>query len=143
MFMGEYQHSIDGKGRIIVPSRFREELGESFIATKGLEHCLFLYPQSEWSLLEQRMHDMPLNKAETRAFLRLFLSGATECEIDKQGRVLLPVGLRNFARLKHDVVVIGVGKRVEVWAAEEWQQFCAEAEQSFEQIAENIVDIPL
>lgn len=139
--MGEYQHSIDPKGRLIIPARFREALGDRFIATKGLDNCLFLYPLSEWQVIEEKLKTLPFTKADARAFVRFFFSGATECEVDKQGRILLPGNLREFARIERDVVIIGVSTRVEVWSKEEWEKYSQQAEQSYEEIAEKIVDL--
>ena len=141
--MGEYHHAIDSKGRLIIPARFREGLGDLFVATKGLDHCLFLYPLSEWETIEKKLKTLPFTKADTRAFVRLFFSGASECEIDRQGRILLPAKLREFARINRDVVIIGVSNRVEIWAKEEWDRFSQEAEQAYENIAESIVDLGL
>jgi len=143
MFMGEFQHSIDDKGRVIIPAKFREGLGDKFVATKGLDNCLFLYPQAEWENLEQKLKALPFTKADARAFVRFFFSGATECETDRQGRILIPGNLRGYAKLERDVVVIGVSSRVEIWSKEEWNRYSQEAEQSYEQIAEKIVDFDL
>ena len=112
MFMGEYQHSIDEKGRLIVPARFREELGLNFVVTRGLDNCLFVYPKPEWQNLEQKLKSLPLTNASARSFVRFFFSGAGECELDKQGRILLPLNLREYARLDREVVLIGVSSRV-------------------------------
>ncbi len=143
MFMGEYQHAIDPKGRLIIPARFREALGDKFVATKGLDSCLFVYPGEEWRQLEQKLKTLPFTRADARAFVRFFFSGATECEIDKQGRILLPANLREYAKLDKDVVVLGVSNRVEIWSAEEWQQYSSKAEATYEEIAEKIVDFDL
>lgn len=143
MFMGEFNHALDSKGRLIIPARFREGLGDTFIATKGLDHCLFLYPMSEWETIEKKLKALPFTKADTRAFVRLFFSGASECEVDKQGRILLTAKLREFARINRDVVIIGVSTRVEVWAKEEWKRFSQEAEETYESVAESIVDLGL
>ena len=114
MFMGEYNHSIDQKGRIIVPAKFREELGEEFVMTLGLDGCLFVYPNSEWETFVEQLKKLPGNR-EVRQLQRYFLAGATNCELDKQGRILIPSNLRDFAALEKDVVLIGVGGRVEIW----------------------------
>jgi len=143
MFMGEYQHSIDTKGRLIIPAKFRERLGEKFIATKGLDHCLFLYPMSEWETIEQKLKNLPFTRADVRAFVRLFFSGAAECELDRQGRILLSSNLRQFARIERDVVIIGVSSRVEIWALEEWNRYNQQAEEAYENIAESIVGLDL
>ncbi|ANF97697.1 division/cell wall cluster transcriptional repressor MraZ [Paenibacillus bovis] len=143
MFMGEYQHNIDDKGRIIIPAKFRELLGPSFVVTRGLDHCLFVYPMEEWSLLEQKLKSLPLMKADARAFTRFFFSGALEGEWDKQGRVNLPVNLRQYARLEKECVIIGVSNRVEIWSQAIWEQYYNESEQSFNEIAEKLVDFDL
>ncbi|MFA5881349.1 MAG: division/cell wall cluster transcriptional repressor MraZ [Eubacteriales bacterium] len=143
MFMGEFQHTIDVKGRLIVPSKFRDSLGERFVATKGLDNCLFVYPAEEWQQLEQKLKSLPFTRADARAFVRFFFSGATECEIDKQGRILLPANLREYAKLEKDVVVLGVSNRVEIWSSGEWEKYSSKAEATYEEIAEKIVDFDL
>lgn len=140
MFMGEYQHSIDDKGRIIIPSKFREELGQTFIATRGLDNCLFVYPMNEWAVLEQKLKTLPLMKSDARAFTRFFFSGATECELDKQGRVNIPAHLREYAKLDKDCMVLGVSGRVEIWSKETWSSYYSQSEQAFNEIAEKLVD---
>ncbi|HHW43759.1 division/cell wall cluster transcriptional repressor MraZ [Desulfofundulus thermobenzoicus] len=140
MFMGEYQHTIDAKGRLIIPARFREGLGEKFILTKGLDGCLFAYPPQEWAALEKKMRSLPFTKADARAFVRFFFAGACECEVDKQGRILIPGNLREYAGLEKDVVVIGVSSRVEIWSAGRWQSYNNQAAASVEEVAEKIVD---
>jgi len=141
MFLGEYQHSLDSKGRIIVPSRFREELGAKFIATKGLDNCLFLYPMEEWKIIEEKLTALPFTRADVRSFARFFFSGASELEIDKQGRILLPANLREYAGIEKDLIVIGVGARVEIWASHSWAQYNQTAANAYEEIAENLVGI--
>lgn len=141
MFMGEFEHSLDSKARIIVPSKFREGLGDMFVLTRGLDNCLFAYPMTEWNVIEAKLRELPLTKADARAFVRLFLSGATECEVDKQGRVVLPANLRSHAKIDKDVIVIGVSTRVEIWAKEVWEHYSEEAELDYEKIAENIVEL--
>lgn len=143
MFMGEYQHAVDGKGRMIVPAKFREGLGERFVVTRGMDNCLFVYPLSEWNILEQKLKALPFTRSDARAFMRFFFSGAAECELDKQGRILIPNNLREHAKLLKDVVVIGVSNRVEVWSQEVWDQYSEQAGLSFEDIAEKIIDIEL
>lgn len=139
--MGEYQHNLDDKGRLTIPAKFREALGESFVVTRGLDHCLFLYPQAEWARLEEKLKALPLTQRDARAFVRFLLSGATECELDKQGRIPLPASLREHAQLERDAVIIGVGTRVEVWNRENWRAYMQSAEGAFEEIAEKIVDL--
>lgn len=140
MFLGEYQHSIDEKGRIIVPSKFRDSLGPQFVVTRGLDHCLFVYPKDEWAALEQKLKTLPLMKSDARAFTRFFFSGATECELDKQGRVNIPNNLREYAKLDKDCVVIGVSNRVEIWSKAAWEGYFTESEETFNEIAEKLVD---
>ncbi len=143
MFMGEFQHNIDDKGRIIIPAKFRDLLGQSFVITRGLDHCLFVYPIEEWSLLEQKLKSLPLMKADARAFTRFFFSGATEGEWDKQGRVNVPANLRQYAKLDKECIIIGVSSRVEIWSRSVWEQYYNESEQSFNEIAEKLVDFDL
>lgn len=141
MFMGEFEHSLDIKQRLIVPSRFRDGLGDRFILTRGLDSCLFAYPMAEWAIIEAKLETLPLTKADARAFSRLFFSGATECEVDKQGRIVLPSNLRQHAKIDRELVVIGVSTRVEIWAKEIWQEYSGGAERDYEAIAENIVEL--
>lgn len=140
MFMGEYQHSIDDKGRMIIPAKFRDLLGTSFVVTRGLDQCLFIYPMQEWQVLEQKLKALPLMKSDARAFTRFFFSGATECEWDKQGRVNLPANLRQYAKLEKDCVVLGVSNRVEIWSKDTWEQYFQQSEDTFNEIAEKLVD---
>ncbi|MFY4773768.1 division/cell wall cluster transcriptional repressor MraZ [Metabacillus sp. RGM 3146] len=143
MFMGEYYHTIDIKGRMIVPSKFREGLGEVFVLTRGLDQCLFGYPMSEWTILEEKLKTLPLTKKDARAFTRFFFSGATECELDKQGRVNIAAPLLNYAKLEKECVVIGVSNRIELWSKPVWEQYVAQQEDSFEEIAENMIDFDI
>ncbi|MCD8124542.1 MAG: division/cell wall cluster transcriptional repressor MraZ [Lachnospiraceae bacterium] len=122
MFMGEYNHSIDAKGRLIMPARFREQLGESFVVTQGLDGCLFVYANEEWKLFEEKLKQLPLTNASARKFSRYFLAGAIQCEVDKQGRILLPAKLRAAAGLEKDVVLAGVGERIEIWDKQRWEE---------------------
>ncbi|NLL79675.1 MAG: division/cell wall cluster transcriptional repressor MraZ [Clostridiales bacterium] len=121
MFMGEYNHTIDAKGRLIIPSKFRESLGEAFVVTKGLDGCLFVYDEEEWKRLEEILKNLPLNSKDARQLVRFFLAGAMEAEVDKQGRILLPSNLREYAGLEKDVVLIGVASRVEIWSKERYE----------------------
>ncbi len=139
MFMGEYQHSVDAKGRLIVPAKFREALGETFVVTRGLDNCLFGYPMDEWRKLEEKLKGLPMTKKDTRAFARFFFSGATEVEIDKQGRINIPSTLMQHAHLIKECVVLGVSNRIEIWAKDAWETYFAESEQSFNEIAENMI----
>ena len=124
MFMGEYNHSIDAKGRMIVPAKFREQLGNEFVVTKGLDGCLFVYSNEEWHRIEENLRDKPLTSREARKFMRFFFAGAATCEVDKQGRILVPQTLREFAGLDKDVVLTGNLNRIEVWSKEKWSENC-------------------
>ncbi|WP_251549240.1 division/cell wall cluster transcriptional repressor MraZ [Neobacillus muris] len=139
MFMGEYHHSIDIKGRIIVPSKFREDLGDTFVLTRGLDQCLFGYPLSEWKEIEQKLKALPLTKKDARAFTRFFFSGATESELDKQGRVNVPAPLMQYAKLEKECVVLGVSNRIEIWSKQIWEEYFSQSEDSFAEIAENMI----
>lgn len=139
MFMGEYWHTVDAKGRMIVPAKFREGLGEQFVLTRGLDQCLFGYPMNEWKLIEEKLKALPLTKKDARAFTRFFFSGATECELDKQGRVNIASSLLNYAKLEKECVVIGVSNRIELWSKVIWEQYTEEQEDSFAEIAENMI----
>jgi MraZ protein len=139
MFMGEYHHSIDNKGRLIVPSKFREDLGEMFIITRGLDQCLFGYPLSEWAVIEEKLKGLPLTKKDARAFTRFFFSGATESELDKQGRINIPAPLLSYAKLEKECVILGVSNRIEIWSKPIWEDYFAESEESFAEIAENMI----
>ena len=122
MFMGEYNHTIDAKGRLIVPSKFREKLGEEFVVTKGLDDCLFVYPLDEWAHIEEAFRKVPLTNKKARDFVRFFFAGAASCEVDKQGRILLPPNLRSYAGLEKEIVSAGVLNRVEIWDKEKWEK---------------------
>jgi MraZ protein len=139
--LGEFRHAVDEKGRLTLPSRLREELGQPFVVTKGLDRCLFLYPVEEWGALEQRLRQLPLGQADARAFQRLFFAGAAECRCDAQGRVLIPAAHREYARLERDVVVVGVSTRAELWSADEWDRYADRAEESYEAIAERLTGL--
>ncbi|AKL95634.1 transcriptional reglator MraZ [Clostridium aceticum] len=135
MFIGEYNHSIDSKGRLSIPSRFREELGEHFIITKGLDNCLFLYPLEEWKVVEDKLKKLPMTNKDARAFVRFFFAGAAECELDHQGRIRVPNNLRQHALLEKEAVIIGVATRVEIWSIQQWQQYNDDANLSYDEIA--------
>ena len=136
MLIGEYEHSLDAKGRLIMPAKLRLDMGERFIVTKGLDGCLFAFSQNEWLNFETKLKSLPLSDKNARNFVRFFLSGATECEIDKQGRFLLPNNLRLAANLEKEVVIIGVGTRLEIWNKDIWAK-CDE-NISADEIAENM-----
>lgn len=141
--MGEYKHNLDTKGRIIVPSKFRELLDEQFIITRGLDRCLFAYTLDEWGRIEEKLKTLPLTKKDARKFTRLFFSGATNVEIDKQGRINIPQNLREYAGLLKDCTVIGVSNRIEIWDSVAWEDFYTESENNFEDIAEDLIDFDL
>lgn len=141
MLLGEYQHSIDAKGRVILPAKFREQIGDNCIATKGLEKCLFVYPKEEWTIIENKLKQLPLAKAEARAFVRFFFSGAAELECDKQGRVLIPGNLRDYATLDKEIVIIGVLNRIEIWDKLAWEDYNNQISPTVNQIAEQLVDL--
>lgn len=122
MFMGEYNHTIDPKGRLIIPSKFREQLGEEFVLTKGLDGCLSIYPMDEWEILEKQLRSLPLTNKNARIFSRFFVAGAASCELDKQGRILIPATLREFAGLEKDVVLTGNINRIEIWSKQKWSE---------------------
>ncbi|SDF07361.1 division/cell wall cluster transcriptional repressor MraZ [Sporolituus thermophilus] len=141
MLMGEYLHIIDTKGRLILPAKFRAELGDRLIATKGLDTCVFVYGLEEWAILENKLKQLPLAKPEARAFVRFFFAGAAELECDKQGRILLPNNLREYAQLDKDVVVIGVSNRVEIWSKKIWDDYNNQLGPTVAQMAEELVDL--
>ncbi|ABR49038.1 MraZ protein [Alkaliphilus metalliredigens QYMF] len=141
MFIGEYNHSIDSKGRLSVPSRFREELGDRFILTKGLDNCLFVYSMDEWKVLEDKLKKLPLTNRDARAFVRFFFSGATECELDNQGRIRIPNNLRSHAYLEKEVIVIGVATRIEIWSSDQWGQYNDDSNLSYDEIANRMEEL--
>ena len=136
MLMGEYEHTIDSKGRISMPAKLRKDMGDTFVLTKGLDGCLFAFSGQEWINFETKLKSLPLSDKNAINFVRFFLSGATECEIDKQGRFLIPNNLRKAASLEKDVVIIGVGTRLEIWDKTIWKS--KDEEISAEEIAENM-----
>lgn len=139
MFMGEYSHTIDTKGRLIIPSKFREALGDEFVVTKGLDGCLFVYDQNEWSAFEEKLKSLPITNKDARQFVRFFLAGAASVEVDKQGRILVPNVLREFADLQKDVTLIGVGSRIEIWSRERFEGTCNYDD--MEEIAEHMAEL--
>ncbi|MBR2704003.1 MAG: division/cell wall cluster transcriptional repressor MraZ [Clostridia bacterium] len=138
MLIGEYEHSLDDKGRVIMPAKLRIDIGERFIITKGLDGCLFVFSQAEWSNFETKLKELPLTNKNARDFVRFFLSGATECEIDKQGRFLIVTNLREYANIKKEVVIIGVGTRIEIWDKSKWNDYNNNDNISADEIAENM-----
>lgn len=144
MFYGEYQHNIDNKGRLIIPSRIREVLKDHYVerlfVTRGLEKCLFVFTEEEWRLQERKFKEASFTRREARMFNRLFFSGACEAGIDKQGRILVPQYLMDFAGIKEDVFVVGVSDRFEIWSADRWKEFFETSLGQFEDVAETILD---
>jgi MraZ protein len=138
MFIGEYQHTLDPKNRVIMPSKFREKLGDSFVMTKGLDNCLFIYSSKEWSIVEDKLKSLPMTNKDARAFVRFFFAGACECELDKQGRIVMPNNLKDYAKIDKDLVIIGVSTRIEIWSKDEWNKFNNDANISYEDVAERM-----
>ena len=138
MFMGEYHHSIDEKGRLIIPSKFRSELGESFVVTRGLDNCLFVYSLVEWNKIINKLKTLPFTKKDARNFTRFFLSGATVCELDRQGRVNITTSLIEFANLDKECIIVGVNDRLEIWSKSKWDNFFNENSDKLSDIAENL-----
>ena len=138
MLIGEYEHSLDVKGRLILPAKIREDMGDKFIVTKGLDGCVFGFSQNELTNFEEKLKTLPLTNKNARDFVRFFLSGATECEIDKQGRFLITSNLREYATLEKDAIIIGVGTRIEIWNREKWKSYNSDENISADEIAENM-----
>ena len=143
MFMGEYHHSIDEKGRIIIPSKFRNELGDSFVITRGLENCLFVYSLVEWNKIVDKLKKLPFTKRDARNFTRFFLSGAAVTELDKQGRANISSSLIDFAGLDKECIIIGVNDRLEIWAKDNWENFFNTNSDKLSDIAENLFNTDL
>ena len=141
MFIGEYNHTLDAKGRLIVPSKLRESLGERFFLTKGLDGCLSVYPQEEWETFTNKIHELPMTNKDDRKFSRFFLAGASECEIDKQGRILIPANLREFAKLEKEAVLVGVSNRIEIWNRDKWEEINDVDVDDMDDIAQHMEDI--
>ncbi len=140
MFMGEYHHSIDDKGRLIIPSKFRNDVGEKFVLTRGIEHCLYLYPFDVWEQITNKLESLPFTKKDTREFTRFFLSGATVTEFDSQGRVNITSPQISYANINKECVIVGVGNKLEIWAVENWNSFISTAYENMSDIAENLID---
>ncbi len=141
MFIGEYQHSLDEKGRLAIPVKFRKKLSGGAVVTRGLDNCLFVFSMSEWKKLAEKIAALPMTQADARAFSRLMLAGAVDVETDKQGRVIIPEYLRQYAGLKKDAVVAGVFNRMEVWDKAAWEKYKAKTEKNAEGIAERMSDL--
>ncbi len=145
MFYGEYEHTLDRKGRLIIPAKFRDTLKEHYIErlfiTRGLDKCLFVFGEDEWKLQEQRFKSMSFTKSEYRRFNRLYFSGACELVLDKQARILIPSYLKDYAGIKKDVYIIGVSNRIEIWSHENWKGYYSSCKESFEEVAEKLLDL--
>lgn len=141
MFFGEARHNIDNKGRLILPAKFREDLGSGFVMTKGLDNCIFVFPEEEWKAMEAKLKELPMTNREARAFVRYFFSGAAEGEIDKQGRIRVPQNLVEYAHLEKPTVIIGVGTRLEIWSQEIWDNYNEDDSLGYDQIAERMFEL--
>lgn len=141
MFIGEYQHTVDGKGRLAIPMKFRKDLTKGAVVTRGLDHCLFVYSVKEWKVLAEKLARLPLTQADARAFARLMLAGAMEVDVDKQGRVLLPEYLRKYAKIRKEAVVAGLFNRIEVWDQSSWERYKAKTEKDSDSIAERMSEL--
>jgi MraZ protein len=145
MFYGEFEHTLDRKGRLIVPARFRDALKEHYIErffiTRGLDKCLFMFAEDEWKLQEQKFKSMSFTKSEYRRFNRLYFSGACELVPDKQGRILIPQYLKDYAGIKRELYIIGISNRIEIWSRENWKDYYSTSKESFEEVAEKLIDL--
>ncbi|KRL63465.1 MraZ [Lactobacillus psittaci DSM 15354] len=141
--MGEFHHNLDAKGRLIIPAKFRNQMGEKMIFTRGMEGCIFGYSEAEWQKIEAKLAKLPLTKRNARKFTRLFYSGAMECEFDKQGRVNLTTTLKEHAALEKECVIVGVSNRIEIWSQTRWDEFTDDANENYDDIAEDLDDIEL
>ncbi|HHX70611.1 MAG: division/cell wall cluster transcriptional repressor MraZ [Miniphocaeibacter sp.] len=141
MFIGEYQHNLDTKGRLTMPSKFRDELGEEFFITKGMDNCLFVFPEKEWVKMDEKINGLKLSRKETRGLARLFYAGAISVSLDKMGRVLLPQTLRKYAGLNKEAVIIGVSSRVEIWDKEAWETYNDDDNLNYDILTEKMTDI--
>ncbi len=144
MFYGEFKHTLDRKQRIIIPAKFREALKEHYVErffiTRGLDKCLFMFVEDEWKIQEQKFKSLSFTKAESRKFNRLYFSGASEIIPDKQGRILIPDYLRSYAEIKKEVYIIGVSNRIEIWSHELWEEYYAKSKDTFEDVAEKLIE---
>lgn len=143
MFLGEYDHNLDEKNRVIIPRKFRETVNGEFIITRGMDHCLFAFSLSEWETIEQKLKALPVTKKDARAFTRFFFSSATEVTCDKQGRILIPPLLKEYANLEKECVLIGVSNRFEIWDKSRWVQYTVRSEETFNELAEDLLDFHL
>ena len=138
MFIGEYSHSIDPKKRLAIPAKFRSDLKNKVVITRGLDKCLFIYPMKVWEALAEKLGNLPVGESGTRSFIRLMLAGATDVEVDKQGRILVPDYLKDYAGLSKEVVVAGLYNRLEIWDGKKWDEYKRSAEKNTDEIAEQL-----
>jgi len=143
MYIGEYNHSTDSKGRVIMPANFREELGEKFYITKGMDSCLFIYDEKEWSNLDLKMRNLRLTSKKAREFSRMFYAPARELSFDKQGRILIPQNLRTYAGIDKEVVIIGVSTRIEIWDKERWDLYISREEMNYDEIMDEFEELDI
>lgn len=140
MLMGEYHHNLDEKQRIIIPSKFRDDLGDKVVVTRGLENCLFVYSFSEWETIVNKLKTLPFTKKDARSFIRIFLSGATVCEFDKQGRIKLTMPLASYANIEKECVILGVNDRLEIWSSNEWDKFFNDNRSELSDLADHLFE---
>lgn len=143
MFIGEYQHVMDEKGRVSIPAKFRDELGDDFVITKGMDGCLFVFSKERWERADEKINELMLTRKESRAFTRLFFAGASQQSLDKQGRALIPPNLRKYAQLDRDVIIIGVSNRVEIWDLDRWTAYSVSDEFDYDVLAEHMEDLTI
>lgn len=141
MYTGEYHYTLDEKGRLSIPAKMRQKKKSVFVVTRGLERCLFVFSPKEWKDWEKKISRLPTTKKDARSFLRFLLSGATECEVNEQGRINIPLTLRQYAGINKDAVIIGVGNRIEIWGKDNWESFLSVGEKVFDDAAEKLVDL--
>ena len=141
MLIGEYKHNLDAKKRVAVPAKLRKEMGDTVIITRGLDNCLFVFPMKEWEKLAEKLGALPMGQQDTRAFVRLLLSGASEVELDQLGRVLVPDYLKEYAKLEKNVVIAGLFNRLEIWDTKEWTSYKSNVERQNESIAEKLGEL--
>ncbi|MFH1853832.1 MAG: division/cell wall cluster transcriptional repressor MraZ [Candidatus Omnitrophota bacterium] len=145
MFYGEYEHTLDRKGRLIIPSKFRDAIKEHYIErffiTRGLDKCLFMFAEDEWKMQEQKFKAMSFTKSESRRFNRLYFSGACEMVPDKQSRILIPSYLKEYANIKREVYIIGISNRIEIWSHDSWSDYYSASKDGFEDIAEKLIEL--
>ncbi len=140
-FIGEYYHSIDAKGRVIIPQKYRESLGDIFFISKGLDGCLWIMPEEEWNIFKEKLRELPTIDKASRQFKRFFTAGATDCEFDKQGRILIPAALRKYAGITKDVVLAGMDTRIELWSQEKWEEISQVTDDKMDEIASHLSDL--